>query len=519
MLSPQDAWQAALDHLQLKMARPTFDTWLSGAEFVSYANDEFVVRVRHAYAKDWLERHLLKDMTQTLSRIFARIITIKLIVHLPHRNKTKTVQDAGPLFAGLQPSAAPAAGESPRTLGSSASALLPAADHTPAPAAPESGTEDNPADKPVAEYSEWDPRVRDVRSTAEIEKEKANASEAALPLIDTFTFDTFVTGPSNQFAHMAAKAIVDSPGTRYNPVVFFGGVGLGKTHLLNAIGHECEKRGRRVLYVTAETFTNETIAAIRSRKTDELRQRYRYVDVLLMDDLQFMAGKSSTEEEFYHTFNAIVARGGQIVIATNANPRQLTKLDDRLLSRLEGGLIADIQVPEEETRRAILRVKSTAQGVALPDEVAQKLAELAIQNVRELEGLLTQVLARAQLAKQPLTLALAQQVLKKQGIEVVAERVPHLSQVFEAAAEYHQLSLDDLLSKRRTQKIARARQIAMYLAREVTGASLPQIGEALGGRNHTTVLYGCKKIATAIQDDVVLRDEVIHIRENLLSPD
>lgn len=528
MLSPNEAWEATLDQLALRTSRADFETWLKGAELIGYHDGEFTVKVRHAFAKDWLERHWQHDISSTLGKTFKRAVKVTFLAHAPnHATAQQLLCEAGPLFAALTtttapaeplPSAPPAAvtpkpdsaesSEPDQTAASVATVTVP----------PAAGGESR-AEPAKSDYSEWDPRVTDVRNTSELDRVPANADD--MPLIPDFTFETFVTGPSNEFAHAAAKAVADAPGTRYNPLVVFGGVGLGKTHLLHAIGHANQQAGRRALYVSAETFTNETIAAIRGRKTEELRQRYRNVDVLLVDDFQFMAGKTSTEEEFYHTFNTIVGKGGQVVLATNEHPHQITKLDDRLRSRLEGGLITDIQAPEQETRQAILRVKSTAQGIILPDDVARTLAQQAVENVRELEGLLTQVLARAQLGRLPLTVALAEQVLKLKGLQHIHTQPspPNIDNILKATATFHQLSLDDLLSKRRTQKIARARQIAMYLVREETSASLPQIGEAFGGRNHSTILYGYNKIAEAMKEDGGLRDEVASIRQSLFSND
>ena len=234
-----------------------------------------------------------------------------------------------------------------------------------------------------------------------------------------------------------------------------------------------------------------------------------------MDDVQFLAGKSSSEEEFLHTFNAIFSLGGQIVVAGNAHPRLLEKLDDRLRSRFEGGLLADIQAPDLDTRLRILQHKADSQGMPLPDDVALTIARHDTHNVREVEGLLTQVLARATLSQQPLSAALAEQILNKNSVEPVRRQGTRIEQVLQATATYHQLSLDDLLSKRRTKDVVRARQIAMYLAREETDASLPQIGEALGGRNHSTVLHGYQKIAETVEIDDALRREIGDIRRQI----
>jgi chromosomal replication initiator protein len=490
MLTPKDAWLATLGQLQLQLNRSTFDTWLKGSEVLAYEDGEFVIRVRHAYAKDWLDKHLKSQIIQTLSQILKRAVQVNFVVYLPNRQRAD-ITNAGPLFASV-----PAVNDSQ--------------------AAPEPLT-DLTVDEWLSNYDEWDPRVSHVRYGSTHD----DPPVSSIPLDRRFTFDTFVTGPSNHFAHAAARAVVEAPGTRFNPLVIYGGVGMGKTHLLQAIGHESQRTGRQVVYLTAEAFTNELVEAIRAQKTDDFRARFRSLDLLLMDDIQFMAGKTSTEEEFYHTFNAIISQGGQLVVVCNQHPRQLHKLDDRIRSRLAGGLLTDIQPPEFETRLEILQVKAAAQGSILPDDVASVLAHHATTNVRELEGLLNQVLARAVLTYEPLTMELARQVIDKK-CSVPPSAAPSsspkrskLTDVLEATAAYHQLSLDDLLGKGRSKKVVHARQIAMYLAREETSASLPQIGEALGGRNHSTVLHGYQKIADSVADDDRLRKELIAIRQQL----
>ncbi len=483
MLTPKEAWQATLGQLQLQLNRATFDTWLKGAELLAYEDGEFIVRVRHAYAKDWLEKHLTRQINQTLSDIFQRTAQVNFVVYLA--NAQHAGPDSGPLFNATR-----------QTAGEQSQDRVP-------------------------DYSEWDPRINPIR----FNEPPSARSEDSTPLEHRYTFDNFVTGPSNHFAWAAAQAAAEAPGARYNPLVLYGDSGLGKTHLLNAIGHVCRENHQQVLYTTAEAFTNELLMAIRAHKTDELRERYRHVDVLLMDDVQFMAGKASTEEEFYHTFNALISQGGQVVIACNQHPRALDKLDDRLRSRLQGGLLADLQPPECETRREIVHLKARAQGTSLPDSIAEVLAQHAVSSVRELEGLLTQVLARATLTGQPLTVELAGQVLHKNGGQPVSRpsspaparraRAAKLEDVLEATATYHQLSLDDMLGKSRTKDVVRARQIAMYLAREETKASLPEIGEAFGGRAHTTIMHGYEKIAHSVEDDIELQREVVAIRQQL----
>ncbi len=500
MLTPKDAWQATLGQLELQLNRATFDTWLKGSEVLAYEDGEFVIRVRHAYAKDWLEQHLNHQIIETLGRILGRAVTVNYVVHLPTARFHQPL--AGPLFAGLESQAGA------KTESDSAVTAAAPADAPPAAAA----GEDAPA-SPWLAFAEWDPRVSDVRRSSDLDKPIRSSTRFDA----RYTFESFVTGPTNHFAFAAAQAVAGTETPAYNPLFIYGGVGLGKTHLLHAIGQVAEAAGKNVIYMTAEAFTNEMVAAIRGKTMDEFRSLYRTADVLLIDDAQFLAGKKSTEEEFYHTFNAVFSRGGKIALASDVHPRGITGLDERLRSRFEGGLLADIQAPEYETRHQIVKAKSAAQDVALPDDIAEMMARHETDNVRELEGLLTQVLARAKLTKEPLTPALAQAVLTKNSARPAppTRRATSLDQVLQATAKYHQLSMDDLLSKRRTKAVVRARQIAMYLAREETEASFPQIGAALGGRNHSTVLHGYQKIAGEVDLDDDLRREVSDIRRQL----
>jgi len=487
MLTAKDAWLATLGQLELQLNRATFDTWLRGAELIACEGDEFVVRVPHAYAKDWLDRHLAQEIARTLSAIYQQTVHLRFVPHAPSRNGSSA--HPAPLFDGLpaeQPTDEPPL-------------------NSPTPAAP-------PAARP--DYAEWDPRVSDVRRSADAAS--SDLPSHGLTRFDRrYTLESFVSAPCSLFAAAAARAVAENPGGGYNPLYLYGPPGAGKTHLLHAIAQVCQGAGRRVLYVTGEAFTNELIAAIRDRQTEELRARYRNVEVLLLDDVQFLAGKPSSEEEFLHTFNTLFGQGAQIVIAGSAHPRQLEKLDERLRSRFEGGLLADIQAPDLAARLDILKKKAAAQGTPLPDDVAETLARHETQSVRELEGLLTQTLARAALTQQPLSAALAEQVIEKNSLQPPRRRATNVEQVLQATAQYHQLSLDELLSPRRTKAVVRARQIAMYLAREETDASLPQIGEALGGRNHSTVLHGVQKIAQTVAEDEALRREIGDIRRQL----
>ncbi|UCH79309.1 MAG: chromosomal replication initiator protein DnaA [Candidatus Coatesbacteria bacterium] len=314
-----------------------------------------------------------------------------------------------------------------------------------------------------------------------------------------YTFDTFVVGRSNSFCHAASRAVAQNPGARYNPLFIYGGVGLGKTHLLHAIGHETLGRGNgiRVSYLSCDHFMNEMIAAVKNNRTDAFRRKYRNVDFLLVDDIQFLAGMEGTQVEFFHTFNALYEAGSQIVLSSDRAPRDIPEVEDRLRTRFEWGLIADIQAPDYETRRAIIARKAELKHIAISDEVADLIATRLTTNIRAIEGVLNRLFATAQHTGTSVSFALAQDILNEL---VPEERRLSLSldQLQEATAKYFNLSRRDLISKTRRANVARARQIAMYLCREKTNSSLADIGLAFGNRDHTTVLYSISKIEGAV---------------------
>lgn len=327
-----------------------------------------------------------------------------------------------------------------------------------------------------------------------------------------YTFDNFVVGPGNRLAHAASMAVAESPANAYNPLFIYGGVGLGKTHLLHAIGHDCQAQGLHVLYVSSEKFTNDLIEAIRSHTTDAFRDKYRTADVLLVDDIQFIAGKESTQEEFFHTFNTLHGTGKQIIVSSDRAPKAMSTLEERLRSRFAWGLIADIQPPDLETRIAILRSKSIACGVSVPDEILVLIADRIQSNIRELEGALNRVAALSTLTHQPLTPEVADTALDNL-LPQRGKLTP--DQIIEAVGHHFGVEVAALQGHSRSQVIARPRQVAMYLIREETGASLPQIGALLGGRDHTTILHGCTRIADLIEEDTNLRREIIALRQRL----
>jgi chromosomal replication initiator protein len=335
---------------------------------------------------------------------------------------------------------------------------------------------------------------------------------STFPQNTRYSFENFVVGASNRLAHAAALAVAEKPAHAYNPLFLYGGVGLGKTHLLHAIGDACLRRGQQVLYVSSEEFTNDLIHAIRTHTTQAFREKYRQIDVLMVDDIQFIAGKESTQEEFFHTFNTLHGQNKQIVLSSDRPPKALVTLEERLRSRFEWGLAADIQPPDFETRLAILRSKAARLRLPMPDDMLELIARRVQSNIRELEGALTRVSAFAELSGLPLTAKLVDSAL--------ADLLPQRQELqpdnlIRSVADVFGIGVDRLMSRERSQEVALPRQVAMYLLREEAQYSLPQIGETLGGRDHTTVMYACDKVADLLERDDRLRRQVIKVREQM----
>ncbi len=457
-LSPETAWKAALGELEMQMTRATFMTWLQGTRALSWADGEFVIGVRSDFAKDWLENRLYDLIARVLSGVTGRPTRVRFAVWSDEIIAPKTALANGSGRADVIP------------VGGSGNAR--------------------------------NGRGEGVNGAAE----EDNA------LNRRYTFPTFVVGPNNRLAHAAALSVAENPGQFYNPLFIYGGVGLGKTHLLHAIGQRCRQDGHRVRYISAETFTNDLVMAIRSKQTPEFRERYRTVDVLLIDDIQFIAGKEGTQDEFFHTFNDLHSHGKQVVISSDRPPKALATLEERLLSRFEWGLTADVQPPEEETRRAILLAKADELGCPMPPDVIEFIAHQVRQNIRELEGALNKVIAYAQLTGAPIDQTLVNRALADTLRR--AERVT-IDQILDAIVRYYSVSHEALSSSSRKSNIAYPRQVAMYLARTETEASLPQIGLALGNRDHTTILHGYEKISGLIDLDPQLHRDVLEIKAML----
>ncbi|MGA6827487.1 chromosomal replication initiator protein DnaA [Nitrospira sp. NS4] len=340
-------------------------------------------------------------------------------------------------------------------------------------------------------------------------------SRRGIQLNPKYTFKNFVVGAGNQFAHAACMAVAEQPGKAYNPLFIYGGVGLGKTHLLNAIGnHVAEGTDLRIAYLTTEQFTNEVINSIRYDKMMDLRKRYRHIDMLMIDDIQFLAGKERTQEEFFHTFNALYEGHKQIVLSSDRFPKDMPDIEERLRSRFEWGLIADLQPPDVETRIAILRKKSEDEGVKLPEDVIQFLATTMKSNIRELEGSLVRLGAYASLTGQVITLEMAKNVLR----DLIGDKkkIVAMEDIQEAVCTQFHLKMTELKSRRRSKTLVHPRQIAMYLCRELTDASYPEIGRHFGGKDHTTIIHACRQVAKAKDTDTTLNATLENLKEQIL---
>ncbi|MCI0520930.1 MAG: chromosomal replication initiator protein DnaA [Chloroflexi bacterium] len=449
-MKPDQAWQATIGQLQMEMPKAAFNTWVRDAELISYEDGSFIIGVANAYARDWLESRLASTVKRLLTGMMNRSVEIRFVVW--QKDPSKEFENAEKSLASAEQS------------------------------------------MEAAEYPGASPQME------------------SPSLNGRYSFDNFVVGQSNRLAHAASLAVAENPARAYNPLFLYGGVGLGKTHLLHAIGNMNLRRGFQVLYVSSEEFTNDLINAIRAHTTQEFREKYRRIDVLLIDDIQFIAGKESTQEEFFHTFNTLHGQDKQLVISSDRPPKAMVTLEERLRSRFEWGLIADIQPPDFETRLAILRAKAERAGYKMPNEILEIIARRVQSNIRELEGALTRIAAFANLSGLPLTAQMVESVL--------ADVLPRRSEVcpdevVRKVAEVFGVTVERVLGRDRSREVALPRQIAMYLLREEANISLPQIGEALGGRDHTTVMYGCEKISDLLEQDDRLRRQVIAIKDQL----
>lgn len=453
-MKAEEAWRSVLGEIEVGMGRSSYVTWMKSARLITYEDGQFVIGVANGYAKEWIEQRKLSDIRRMLSERMGRSVDVSLIVMTQNMSQS-------------------------------------------------------PADLPPPPVEPTGHGMRPASATLATSYTNSPASDG---LQKRYTFEAFVVGSGNRMAHAAAMAVAEAPAERYNPLFLYGGSGLGKTHLLHAIGNSAKQRGLVCRYVTSETFTNELISAIRSQSQEAFRNRYRHVDMLLMDDVQFIAGKESTQEEFFHTFNALHGANKQIVLTSDRAPKMMVTLEDRLRSRFEWGLMVDIAPPDLETRMAILQHKVAQMGCTISADVIEFVAKQIQSNVRELEGALTRLLATSEMTGRPITIQFARDTLA----DLVGRRA-HItpSQVIETVAKFYNISVADMVSPSRNKELVQPRQIAMYLIRQETDASLPEIGNLLGGRDHTTILHGVERIKNRLETEEQLRRDVMSVREQL----
>lgn len=440
-------WQNTLSLLEQDMIRPSFETWIKVLQPVSYENGCFVLGTTRQIVKEWVETRYLSLIRKSLEAVIDQPVLVSLSLLASEPANTPTTNDS------------------------------------------------------ILTKAMKDPAIVEVKSSYTPTSHRS-LEENISPLNPKYTFDSFVIGNSNRFAHAAALAVAEVPAKVYNPFFIYGGVGLGKTHLMHAIGHRILQihPENKVLYISSEKFTNDFINAIMSGHPDSFRNRYRNIDVLLIDDIQFLAKKEQTQEEFFHTFNALHEANKQIIISSDRPPKDIPTLEDRLRSRFEWGLTTDIQSPDLETRIAILRKKALLENISMPNDVIVYISSRIDNNIRELEGAFNRVNAYAFLNRSPINIDLAMDALKDLFPKEKASQVTPIK-IQEAVANHFKIKIDDLNSKRRTRNVTVPRQLAMYLCRELTDLSLPKIGELFGGRDHTTVIHAYEKVNRERQED------------------
>lgn len=458
----KEIWSQAQEIIAKAVSQPSFEGWIRPTQLVDVNGEEATLAVLNEIAKSMITSNHLDTISKALSQVLKRNITTKIVVDATLEQETYT-----PSIASIA------------------------------------------VTKQQAGLKEHSNHYTQAQLSPAVRMSSANLNQK-------YTFDTFVVGSHNRFSHSAAKAVADRPGQAYNPLFLYGGVGLGKTHMMQAIGHQvlASNPQLQVRYISCERFTNELINSIKDDRMVEFRKRYRQVDVLLMDDVQFIEGKERTQEELFHTFNALRDNGRQIVLSSDRPPKALTQLEERLRSRFEWGLIADIQAPDLETRVAILRKKSEAEAMNIPDDVLEYIATVFTTNIRELEGALTRANAYAQLGGGLLTVRAIAEVLQP-GVKTQAKPAMTVDKIIETVASHYRVEASELRSAKRSQDLALPRHVAMYLAHELIQLSFPRIGDAFGKRKHTSAIYAHSRIKEQMLEDANLASAVRQISQQL----
>jgi chromosomal replication initiator protein len=475
-MDAKQVWRAALGELQVSLSPANYETWLRDTQLIDVDEQRFRIAVPNGFAKDWLESRYRSLISQTLARIVGYSVQVEFVVSAADGADT---HDEPALEAVSARNGSAVAGATRTANGGAANGS-----------------------------------ANGSRQQVRLEPTRVGGEGGTTYLNPRYTFANFIVGSANRLAHAASLSVAERPGHAYNPLFLYGGVGLGKTHLMHAIGNQVIAKfpRKRVVYATSEKFTNEFITSIQQGKIDEFRARYRRIDLLLIDDIQFIADKERTQEEFFHTFNAIHEDGKQIVLSSDRPPKAILTLEERLRSRFEWGLIADLTAPDLETRIAILRAKSEEGAVPITSDVIEFIARKVVSNIRELEGALNRIVAYASMGAMPISIELAQAVLSNvlynpKKRQVTPERIARV------VADYYSVPMDVLQGQKRDKAIVVPRQIAMFLMREETDVSLLRIGAELGGRDHSTVLHACDKITREVAINDELRREIAAVRE------
>lgn len=460
-MNNQQLWQAILGTLEVSISKANFNTWVKNAAITEKGDNYITIGVPSSFHQKWISSKYHQEMLKALKSIAPEVREIKYQVGYQVK----------PLVQ------------------------------------PELITEK---------------QQHQTQTTSEIKPSQPEPNHPIISQIPNisglnpkYIFDSFIIGKNNELAHAASQAVAKNPGTQYNPLFIYGGVGLGKTHLMHAVGNKIlqENPRNRVLYVSSEKFTNDYISAIQQKRIDEFKRIYRTVDMLLIDDIQFIAGKEGTQEEFFHTFNELRDKSKQIIMTADRLPKEIPSIEQRLISRFEWGMVADIQAPDLETRMAILRTKIAKRGVSIDEEILYYIAENVITNIRELEGALNRLLASQDIYKEPPTIEQAKQILANMVIS--KKKALTLRKIAMLVSEFYNITIDDLIKQSRRKEYVKPRQIAMYLARKELSNSFPIIGEFFGGRDHTTVMHGVEKMEKLLPENDSLKQEIELILDKL----